>query len=70
MNQAKSRKTYYSKLKFKNNIKKKLKKKNKRNAMNAIIGKVHQYNKSKLSWKLITDKKFIAEETKIRKEFN
>ena len=66
MNQAKSRKTYYSKLKFKNNIKKK----KKRNAMNAIIGKVHQYNKSKLSWKLITDKKFIAEETEIRKEFN
>ena len=68
MNQAKSRKTYYSKLKFKNNIKKK--KKKKRNAMNAIIGKVHQYNKSKLSWKLITDKKFIAEETEIRKELN
>ena len=38
--------------------------------MNAITGKVHQYNKSKLSWKLISDKKFIAEETEIRKEFN
>ena len=38
--------------------------------MNAITGKVRQYNKSKLSWKLISDKKFIAEETEIRKEFN
>lgn len=30
---------------------------------------MHQYNQSKLSWKLITDKKFGTEETET-KEFN
>ena len=38
--------------------------------MKEIMGKMHQHNKSKLPRKLFADKKYIALQTEIAKNFN
>ena len=62
----KSKKSYSSKqiLQYENNTRKTW------SVMKEKIGKMHQYNKSKLPRKLIVDRKNITLETEIAKKFN